>query len=50
MSVAVQIGEVGEAFEEVDEDQYKELVKQRRSENFVEDDGRSSAPASPAPD
>ena len=30
---------MGDAFEEIDEEKYKELVKQRRNENFVEDDG-----------
>eukprot|EP00658_Telonema_sp_P-2_P071090 TRINITY_DN60409_c0_g1_i1.p1 TRINITY_DN60409_c0_g1~~TRINITY_DN60409_c0_g1_i1.p1 ORF type:complete len:369 (+),score=135.75 TRINITY_DN60409_c0_g1_i1:135-1241(+) len=38
----VQTGDVAEsAWEELDEDKYKEMVKQRREDNFVEDDGEN---------
>ena len=45
--MAVQLKEEGEIYEDVNEDEYQEIVKKRREDEFIEDDGapcRSSSP------
>ena len=35
----VQVEDEGDVYEDVDEDAYQELVRKRREDNFIEDDG-----------
>ena len=39
--MAVQLKEEGDIYEYVNEDEYQEIVKKRREDEFIEDDGAS---------
>ena len=46
-----QVEVENDVYDDVDEDQYQDLVKQRREDNFIEDDGthRAHTPSCPRP-
>jgi len=47
--VYVQLKAEGDIYEDVGEDEYQEIVKKRREDEFIEDDGASACGSSIAP-